>query len=313
MIEVRGLTKKYGPVTAVSDLTFDVLPGVVTGFLGPNGAGKSTTMRMIMGLDAPTSGEALIGGKRYQDLDAPLTHVGALLDAKAVHPNRSAYNHLLWMAQTHGLPKSRIDEVLAMVGLQDVARKKVGGFSLGMGQRLGLAAAMLGDPEVLLLDEPVNGLDPEGIRWVRNFLKALAAEGRTVLVSSHMLSEMALMADDLVVIGKGQLIAATSVQEFTHQAAGVATLIRTDNPAELQTAFDTEGVAYNRMSDDQGRDAFIVDGFDTDYVGKLAYSYGVLVTELSPRESSLEDAFMAMTSDAVEYRAPGAPNEGDQL
>ncbi|PRQ10586.1 export ABC transporter ATP-binding protein [Corynebacterium sp. 13CS0277] len=304
MIEVHGLTKKYGPVTAVDDLTFEVKPGVVTGFLGPNGAGKSTTMRMIVGLDKPTSGEALINGTPYAALKDPLRHVGALLDAKAVHPNRSAYNHLLWMAQTHGIPKSRVSEVLTMVGLNDVARKKVGGFSLGMGQRLGLAAAMLGDPEVLLLDEPVNGLDPEGIRWVRTFLQALAREGRTVLVSSHLLSEMALMADDLVVIGRGKLIAATSVDEFTHQAAGTVTRVRTENLEELESALASEELSFTRIQDERGRDAIDVADVDTDFVGKLAYSYGVLVTELSAHETSLEDAFMALTSDAVQYRAP---------
>ncbi|APT85526.1 ABC transporter ATP-binding protein [Corynebacterium aquilae] len=312
MIEVRGLTKQYGPVTAVDDLTFSVKPGVVTGFLGPNGAGKSTTMRMILGLDRPTSGEALIGGSSYKKLRKPLETVGALLDAKAVHPNRSAYNHLKWVAQTNGIPTSRVKEVLTMVGLQDVARKKVGGFSLGMGQRLGLATAMLGDPEVLLLDEPVNGLDPEGIRWVRTFLQALAAEGRTVLVSSHLLSEMALMADDLIVIGRGKLIAATSTAEFTQMAAGSLTRVRTDNIEEMSAALDSEGVEYSLGQDARGRDSILITGNDTDFIGKLAYTYGIPLSELTEQETSLEDAFMALTSDSVEYRAPGTTETSTQ-
>src|SRR6476661_1826961 len=226
MIEVRGLTKEFGPTKAVEDLTFTVQPGMVTGFLGPNGAGKSTTMRMILGLDRPTAGTALIDGKRYHDLKQPLRTVGALLDAKWVHPNRSAKAHLQWMAASNGIPKSRVEEVLRLVGLSEVAGKNAGGYSLGMSQRLGLAGALLGDPPVLLFDEPVNGLDPEGIVWIRKFMQRLAAEGRTVLVSSHLLSEMALTAEHLVVIGRGRLISDTTVKEFVDRSSESTVRVR---------------------------------------------------------------------------------------
>lgn len=308
MIEVAGLTKRYGNVRAVNDLSFTVNPGVVTGFLGPNGAGKSTTMRMILGLDRPTEGIALINGQRYTDLNNPLRTVGALIDAKAVHPNRSAAAHLQWIAQSNGIPRSRVDEVLALVGLSDVAGKRAGGFSLGMGQRLGLATALLGDPGVLLLDEPVNGLDPEGIRWVRSFLKSLAAEGRAVLVSSHILSEMALTADELVVIGKGQLIAETSTYEFVKNASASNVLVRTKYLSEFQQLLREEHINFSRETDPEGRDVLVITDQSTDYIGALAYSTDIMLYELSERKASLEDAFIAMTGDKVQYRTdiPGA-------
>ena len=234
MIEARGLTKRYGAKLAVDDLSFTVRPGIVTGFLGPNGAGKSTTMRMILGLDAPTAGSVTVNGKHYAEHSAPLHEVGALLEAKAIHTGRTAYNHLLALAVTTGIPRSRVDEVIDMVGLRDVARKRAGGFSLGMGQRLGIASAMLGDPATLVLDEPVNGLDPEGIRWIRNLLKDLAAEGRTVFVSSHLMSEMALTAAHLVVIGRGRKIADTSTKEFLSQASGNVVRVRSPQAAGLE-------------------------------------------------------------------------------
>ncbi|STC67815.1 ABC transporter ATP-binding protein [Corynebacterium belfantii] len=294
MIEVRGLTKEYGKVRAVDDLTFDVSPGIVTGFLGPNGAGKSTTMRMILGLDTPTSGTATIGGVNYRNLKKPLIHVGALLDAKAVHPNRSARNHLLWLAQSNDIPSSRVDEVLALVGLTSVAKKKAGGFSLGMGQRLGLAAALLGDPEVIILDEPVNGLDPEGIRWVRDFLRRLAAEGRTILVSSHLLAEMAQTADHLVVIGRGKLVASCSTAEFIQAHSRNITLVKPAAP-QLAAALNAEGF---QVTENNG--ALEVNA-SPERVGKLAFEAGVALQLLTQQQASLEDAFMEMTSGAVQY------------
>ncbi|MFV8381604.1 ABC transporter ATP-binding protein [Corynebacterium hindlerae] len=302
MIDVANLSKHYGSVRAVDDLTFTVKPGVVTGFLGPNGAGKSTTMRMILGLDSPTSGSAFINGQRYKDMKNPLREVGALLDAKAVHPNRSAANHLRWIAQSNGIPSSRVDEVLGLVGLTDVAGKRAGGFSLGMGQRLGLATALLGDPGVLLLDEPVNGLDPEGIRWVRSFLKALAAEGRSVFVSSHMLSEMALTADDLVVIGQGKLIAETTVYDFVKNSSQSAVLVRTEHLPEFKMVLDEEQIEFTEEQDEENRPVVVIPGQSTDFIGALAYSTGILLKQLSERKASLEDAFMEMTGDAVQYR-----------
>lgn len=302
MIDVANLSKHYGSVRAVDDLTFTVKPGVVTGFLGPNGAGKSTTMRMILGLDSPTSGSAFINGQRYKDMKNPLREVGALLDAKAVHPNRSAANHLRWIAQSNGIPSSRVDEVLGLVGLSDVAGKRAGGFSLGMGQRLGLATALLGDPGVLLLDEPVNGLDPEGIRWVRSFLKALAAEGRSVFVSSHMLSEMALTADDLVVIGQGKLIAETTVYDFVKNSSQSAVLVRTEHLPEFKMVLEEEQIEFTEEQDEENRPVVVIPGQSTDFIGALAYSTGILLKQLSERKASLEDAFMEMTGDAVQYR-----------
>lgn len=303
MIEVEGLTKQYGSVRAVDDLTFQVKPGVVTGFLGPNGAGKSTTMRMILGLDKPTAGTARINGQHYSELKYPLREVGALLDAKAVHPNRSARNHLKWMAHSNGIPTRRVDEVLELVGLSHVANKKAGGFSLGMGQRLGLAGALLGDPGVFILDEPVNGLDPEGIRWVRSLVRALAAEGRSVLISSHLLAEMSMTADYLIVIGRGRMIAAQSTYDFVKQHSKSSAIVRTDYPEEFAGALRDEKMEFFVDRDEEGRTKLVIPGQETDYIGKLAYSAGVPLSELTLQRASLEDAFMEMTGEDVEYRA----------
>ncbi|WP_165243083.1 ABC transporter ATP-binding protein [Corynebacterium lizhenjunii] len=310
MIDVQGLTKEYGSVRAVDDLTFTVTPGQVTGFLGPNGAGKSTTMRMILGLDRPTAGQALIDGKPYAEWKQPLRKVGALLDAQAVHSGRSAANHLKWLAHSNGIPLRRVDEVLGIVGLSDVAGKPAGGFSLGMGQRLGLAAALLGDPEVLLLDEPVNGLDPEGIHWVRTLVRSLAAEGRTVLISSHLLSEMAQTADQLLVIGRGRLIANQPVGEFVQNHAASAVLVRAEHLSELADALRAEGLSATQDTDAEGRARLVVPDTTTDYVGKLAYSVGVPLAELTARRASLEEAFMHMTKDDVQYHA-GRKGDGN--
>lgn len=309
MIEVEGLTKQYKSVRAVDDLTFKVEPGIVTGFLGPNGAGKSTTMRMILGLDRPTSGSARINGHVYRELKNPLREVGALLDAKAVHPNRTAANHLKWMAQSNGIPTKRVEEVLGLVGLSDVAGKKAGGFSLGMGQRLGLAGALLGDPGILILDEPVNGLDPEGIRWVRSLVRALAAEGRTVLISSHLLSEMSLTADHLVVIGRGRLVANQSTYDFVKEHSQSSVIVRSDHLEEFGGALHEANVPFLTSTDEEGRDTFIIEDQSTDFIGQLAYSTGVPLNELSLKRASLEDAFMQMTGEDVQYQAstPGAP------
>ncbi|MEH0147108.1 ABC transporter ATP-binding protein [Corynebacterium sp. Q4381] len=303
MIEVQGLTKRYGAVTAVDDLTFTVKPGVVTGFLGPNGAGKSTTMRMILGLDKPTQGTSLIDGTPYPSLTNPAQKVGALLDAKGVHPNRSARASLLWQAQAAGLPTSRVDEVLELVGLTDVAGKRVGGFSLGMNQRLGIAAALLGDPEYLILDEPVNGLDPEGIRWVRGLLKAFAAEGRTVLVSSHLLAEMAQTADNLIVIGRGKLVADTSVAEFIRANSGVMTVVRVKGDANKQKLLSALGGAYTEVTDAEGRPAIEIPDRASDEVGELAFAAGVPLLELTERRASLEDAYIQSTEGQAQYVA----------
>ncbi len=297
MIEARGLTKRYGAKVAVDDLSFEARPGVVTGFLGPNGAGKSTTMRMIVGLDAPTRGSVMVGGHRYRDSPAPLTEVGVLLEARSVHTGRSARAHLLALAQTHGIGQRRVDEMLELVGLTEVGRKRVGSFSLGMGQRLGLAAAMLGDPAVLCLDEPVNGLDPEGIRWVRQLLRGLAAEGRTVFVSSHLMSEMAVTAEQLVVVGRGRLIAETSVAEFTAGASTGSVLVRSPQAARLAEALRGQDVTITQ----QGEDALIVSGSKAPAVGAAALAAGIVLHELTPQQASLEEAFMHLTADAVEY------------
>lgn len=307
MIEVSNLTKVYGPVRAVDDLSFRVEPGIVTGFLGPNGAGKSTTMRMILGLDAPTAGTATIDGRGYRDIPRPLTRVGALLDAKSLHPNRSAANHLRWIAQSNGIPVSRVDEVLGLVGLADVAGKKAGGFSLGMGQRLGLAGALLGDPGVLILDEPVNGLDPEGIRWVRGLLRALAAEGRTVLVSSHLLSEMAQTADNLIVIGRGRLVAETSVEDFIRDHSAVTTHVRTPDVDKLSAALAAASIDFTRADD-----ALRIPDRSTDEIGALAFTAGVMLTELTQQKASLEDAYMRTTQDAVEYTGQNSGQNSGQ-
>jgi ABC-2 type transport system ATP-binding protein len=294
-IEIRGLTKRYGPDTVVDDLSFTVEPGQVTGFLGPNGAGKSTTMKMIVGLAAPTRGSVTVGGRRYRDLPVPLTEVGALLDAGAVHGGRKAYDHLLALAVSNGLPRRRVGEVLARTGLEGVAGKRAGGFSLGMRQRLGIAAALLGDPRVLIFDEPVNGLDPEGIRWIRDFMRSLAREGRTVLVSSHLMSEMAQTADHLVVIGRGRLIADTGVGELVRAGEGTV-LVRTPDPGFARLLAD--GGATVR----EGVEAsLVVSGLTSAEIGKLAAYHGVALSELTPQRVSLEDAFMELTKDSVEY------------
>jgi ABC-2 type transport system ATP-binding protein len=300
MIEIEHVTKRYGEKVAVDDLTFSVKPGIVTGFLGPNGAGKSTTMRVILGLDRPTAGTATIHGKPYHDLPAPLHEVGALLEARAIHTGRSAYNHLVAMAQTHGIGRKRVQEVIEIVGLSDVARKRAGGFSLGMGQRLGIAAALLGDPATLILDEPANGLDPEGIRWIRNLLKGLAAEGRTVFLSSHLMAEMAQTAEHLVVIGRGRLIADTTVAEIVAQASqNAAVTVRTPQASELRDALAGDGVAVT--SDE--REVLEVHGRTSAEVGTTAARHGIVLHELIPQKASLEQAFMSLTGGAVEYHA----------
>ena len=303
MIDVAGLTKQYGSVRAVDDLTFQVKPGQVTGFLGPNGAGKSTTMRMILGLDKPTAGSARIHGKPYRELRNPLREVGALLDAKAVHSNRTAANHLKWMAQSNGIPTSRVDEVLGLVGLSDVAGKKAGGFSLGMGQRLGLAAALLGDPGVLILDEPVNGLDPEGIRWVRMLVRALAAEGRTVLISSHLLSEMAQTADHLVVIGQGRLVADQRTYDFVKDNSSASVTVRSEHLPAFASALREAGVGFSESLDEEQRPTLVIPEQTTDYIGQLAHSTGVPLSELSLHRASLEEAFVKRTNQSVQYHA----------
>jgi ABC-2 type transport system ATP-binding protein len=310
VIEVRGATKRYGEKLAVDDLTFTVAPGVVTGFLGPNGAGKSTTMRLILGLDRPTRGTATINGRLYRELKAPLRGVGAMLEARAIHTGRSGYNHLLALAQTHGIPRSRVDEVIDLVGLGDVARKRVGGFSLGMGQRLGIAAALLGDPATLILDEPANGLDPEGIRWIRNLLKGLAAEGRTVFLSSHLMSEMSQTADHLIVIGRGRLIADTSVAEFVARASGEAPVrVRAADLSQLRAALVEEGAQI----DDSEPALLEVRGMSAARIGEIAAARSLILHELTPLQATLEDAFMDMTGDAVDYKASSPAEDEKQL
>jgi ABC-2 type transport system ATP-binding protein len=298
-IEVEGLTKAYGSTVAVDNLSFTVRPGVVTGFLGPNGAGKSTTMRMIVGLDRPTAGSATVSGRRYVEHHAPVRAVGALLEAGAVHPGRSGYHHLLALAQSNGIERSRVDAVLDVVGLTRVAARRAGQLSLGMGQRLGVAAALLGDPQVLMFDEPVNGLDPEGILWIRNLLKSLAAEGRTVFVSSHLMSEMALTADHLVVIGRGKLIADTSVDEFVRRSSANYVRVRTPEPEDLTRLLTSRGAQVSAEPDG----VMAVTGLDCEAVGDIAGVRGIILHELSPHRASLEDAFMELTKDSVDYRA----------
>ncbi|WP_329454106.1 ABC transporter ATP-binding protein [Streptomyces sp. NBC_01497] len=306
MITAHSLTKRYGDRVAVEDLSFTVRPGTVTGFLGPNGAGKSTTMRMILGLDAPTSGHAIVNGKRYAEHTAPLHEVGAMLEARAIHTGRSAYNHLLALAATTGIPRRRVDEVIAIVGLREVARKRAGAFSLGMGQRLGIASALLGDPATLVLDEPVNGLDPEGILWIRNLLKGLASEGRTVLVSSHLMSEMALTAEHLIVIGRGRLIADTSVEEFVQSATGSSVRVRTDEADRLRTLLTGPDVTVAPSA----HGVLDVTGLSSDRIGRTAAAHGIALAELTPQRASLEEAFMELTKDSVEYRTPTRASEG---
>jgi ABC-2 type transport system ATP-binding protein len=304
VIEVNGVTKRYKDTVAVDDLSFEVKPGQVTGFLGPNGSGKSTTMRMIMGLDAPDAGAARVNGRTYGNLPIPLREVGALLEAKAIHPGRSAYNHLWYLAQSNDIPRSRIDSVLEMVGLTDVAKKRAGKFSLGMGQRLGIAAALLGDPEVLLFDEPINGLDPEGILWVRNLLKRLASEGRTVFVSSHLMSEMALTADHLVVIGRGHLISTGTVPDFITRSTSQFVRVRSPRSSELARLLMAEKVQVT--SEDDG--ALSVSGMSAVNIGELAGASSIYLHELSPQMASLEDAFMELTRDSVEYHGVSDPD-----
>jgi ABC-2 type transport system ATP-binding protein len=304
LIEARSLTKDYGDKRAVDELSFTVRPGIVTGFLGPNGSGKSTTMRLILGLDAPTAGDVTVEGKHYRDHPAPLHEVGALLEARSIHGGRSAYDHLLALAQTHGIPRRRVDELIDLVGLHEVAKKRAGKFSLGMGQRLGIAAALLGDPSVVMLDEPVNGLDPEGIHWMRNLLKGLAAEGRTVFVSSHLMSEMALTADHLIVIGRGRKIADTSTQEFVSRASGNIVRVRTPQAAELESQLAAPDVTVTSIEPG----LLEIRGLTARQVGEAAASNRIVLHELTPQVASLEEAFMTLTRDDVEFKTL-APEE----
>jgi ABC-2 type transport system ATP-binding protein len=308
LIEANGLTKDYGDKRAVDGLTFAVRPGIVTGFLGPNGSGKSTTMRLILGLDRPTAGSVIVNGKRYREHVAPLHEVGALLEARSMHTGRSAYNHLLALAQTHGIPRSRVEYLIELVGLREVAKKRVGGFSLGMGQRLGIATALLADPHTLLLDEPVNGLDPEGIHWIRTLLKTLAAEGRTVFVSSHLMSEMSLTADHLIVIGRGRLIADLSVDDFLRKASKKAVVVRTPDPARLRDLLVGPDVTV-----ESSRDGVLeVVGLTAAQVGEAAASAGIVLHELTPQQASLEEAFMELTQEDVEFHAATPPAEPER-
>jgi ABC-2 type transport system ATP-binding protein len=302
VIEVRGLTKRYGPQTVVDDLSFTVEAGQVTGFLGPNGAGKSTTMRMIIGLAAPDRGTATIGGRNYRDLAVPLVEVGALLDAGAVHGGRTAYDHLHALAVSNGLPRKRVDEVLARTGMEGVAGKRAGGFSLGMRQRLGIAATLLGEPRVLIFDEPVNGLDPEGIRWVRDLMRSLAAEGRTVLVSSHLMSEMAQTADHLIVIGRGRLIADTAVSELTRTNGEGTVVVRVSDRARFAQQLSAAGATVR----DGLESSLVVSGMSATDIGQLAAYHGVALSELTPQRVSLEEAFMELTRDSIEFSGVAA-------
>jgi len=299
MIEAIGLTKRYGTTLAVDNLSFTVPAGQVTGFLGPNGAGKSTTMRLILGLDAPTSGSVTVNGRPYTQYRRPLLEAGALLEAKAVHGGRSARNHLKWLALSNGISRSRVDHVLGQVGLGGVARRRAGGFSLGMGQRLGIAAALVGDPKVLLFDEPVNGLDPEGVLWIRTLLKSLAAEGRTVFVSSHLMSEMALTADRLIIIGRGRLIAETTIGDLLQGASGNHIRVRSPEAGELARLLTAQGADVIR----QDHDTLRITGATSDTIGEIARSNGLTLRELSAHQVSLEERYMELTSGAVDYRA----------
>jgi ABC-2 type transport system ATP-binding protein len=307
MIEARGLSKRYGDTLAVDNLSFNVAPGKITGFLGPNGAGKTTTMRMILGLDQPTAGEVTVNGQPFTRLAQPMRQVGALLDAKALHGGRSAYNHLLCLAQSNNLPAKRVDEALALVGLTEVAKKRAKGFSLGMGQRLGIAAALLGDPEILMFDEPVNGLDPEGILWIRNLMKALAAEGRTVFVSSHLMSEMENTADHLLVIGRGKLIADCTVDEFIATNSQLTVRVRTPHQDQLARLVAAAGGTIR----DEGDGLMVVTGLTVSQVGDLAFDNSVRLHELAPAQASLEEAFMELTASSVQFHA-GIPGADDR-
>jgi len=305
VIEAQGLAKDYGDKRAVDGLTFSVRPGIVTGFLGPNGSGKSTTMRLILGLDAPTGGDVTVNGKHYRDHAAPLHEVGALLEARSVHTGRSAYNHLLALARTHGIPRRRVDELIDLVGLREVAGKRAGKFSLGMGQRLGIAAALLGDPSTVMLDEPVNGLDPEGIHWMRSLLKGLAAEGRTVFVSSHLMSEMSLTADHLIVIGRGRKIADTSTSEFLSAASGNVVRVRSPQAAELGRLLVAPDVTVEALEPGH----LEVRGLTAVQIGDVAASNGFALHELTPQQASLEEAFMDLTREDIEFRAAELESE----
>lgn len=299
MITARGLTKRYGDTTAVDAIDFTVKPGSVTGFLGPNGAGKSTTMRMVMGLDHPSSGTVTVNGRGYRDHPAPLHEVGCLLEAKAIHGGRSAYNHLLWLAKSNGISRSRVDDVIGLVGLEGVAHKRAGAFSLGMGQRLGIAAALLGDPGILLFDEPVNGLDPEGIRWIRTLIRNLAAEGRTVFVSSHLMSEMALTADHLLVIGRGKILADTNMADFIARNSTQHVHVRSPHAARLAAELRSKGWQVEAGEND----TLTVDNASTEQIGDVAGSHGLYLYELRQVQASLEEAFMRLTADSVEFHA----------
>ncbi|WP_326999884.1 ATP-binding cassette domain-containing protein [Dactylosporangium sp. NBC_01737] len=298
MIEARQLTKRYGDKTAVDGVDFTVRPGAVTGFLGPNGAGKSTTMRMIVGLDAPTSGSVTVNGRRYARHAAPLREVGALLEARSIHPGRSASDHLMVLAHTHGIPRARVSEVIELTGLQSVARKRAGAFSLGMGQRLGIAAALLGDPQTVMLDEPVNGLDPEGVLWIRQLLTGLAAEGRTVFLSSHLMSEMALVADHLIIVGRGRVLADTTVQDLVRDAGGDSVVVASADPARLRQVLAGPGV---EVTGRPGSEQLQVTGLPAREIGLRAAAHGIALYELTGKAVSLEEAFMELTKDAVEY------------
>jgi len=305
MIEATALTKRYGSKTAVDGISFTIRPGVVTGFLGPNGAGKSTTMRMIVGLHRPTSGAVTIDGRSYAQLRSPLTEVGILLDARAYHPGRSAREHLRALAATHGLGRKRVDEVIGLAGLESVARKRAGGFSLGMGQRLGIAAALLGDPHTLILDEPVNGLDPEGVIWVRNLARSLAAEGRTVFLSSHLMSEMAQTADHVIVLGRGRVIADAPIAEFTAQASGTAVRVRSPHAPALADSLRRGGMGVTEQPDG----ALLVTGTTAEAIGDFAAQHRVPLHELTPVKSSLEEAYLELTKDEVEYHSGAMPTD----
>jgi ABC-2 type transport system ATP-binding protein len=302
MIEASNLTKDYGEKRAVDDVSFAVRPGIVTGFLGPNGSGKSTTMRLILGLDAPTQGDVTINGKHYRDHAAPLHEVGALLEARSIHTGRSASNHLLALAKTHGISRRRVDDLIDLVGLHEVGRKRAGKFSLGMGQRLGIAAALLGDPATIMLDEPVNGLDPEGVHWMRNLLRQLASEGRTVFVSSHLMSEMALTADHLIVIGRGRLIADTSIDDFVRKASGDRVRVRTPEATRLRELVLGQGVSVISSEPD----VIEVEGVTSQRIGELAAEHRIVLHELTPLQASLEEAFMELTREDVEFKSVAA-------
>ena len=308
MIELTGVTKHYGKTIAVRDLTFTVKPGIVTGFLGPNGAGKSTTMRLILGLDAPDAGQALVNGKPYRDHPAPLAEVGALLEARSLHPGRSAYNHLLALGQTHGVGPARVRELIDMVGLTSVARKRAGTFSLGMGQRLGIASALLCDPGTVMFDEPINGLDVEGIQWVRTLLKQLASEGRTVFVSSHLMSEMSLTAEHLIVIGRGQLLADLPVDEFVRTASKQSVRVRSPQSTELAELVAGPGVTVEASGDG----LLDITGLDSAAVGETAAAHRIVLYELTPQQASLEEAFIELTRDDVEFHG-ATPAAGREL